>query len=294
MRGWSAARCRVGGGPLEAAGPARGACRVAGVPLGAGGRVSCQSHERCVATVARGRGDMASAMLWLSFVAAMVPEVFGEIKDPTNIRIWSFNLKYVLKWDHVQSTNYRMTYTVNYRSHVGAWKAVKGCENITRTECDFSSADIIFHGEYFLRLRAHQGNWTSAWLCTESFIPSKDNEIGPPSIDIESQRNGLVVYISDLQMESNTSIKKIYKDVMYRITYWKENPSENANEKNSTNRLVVLTLEPWTTYCLKVLAFSSVYNKMGQNSSVVCKRTGVFHRTGPKSSISRAGISGRF
>ncbi|XP_051870320.1 interferon alpha/beta receptor 1a-like isoform X2 [Pristis pectinata] len=216
---------------------------------------------------------MALVMLWVYLLAALICEVFGEIKAPTNIRIQAFNLKYVLKWDDVQNSNYSVSYTVNYR-RVGPWKNVKGCESITRTECDFTSADIIFGGEYFLRLQAHHGNQTTAWLDTGSFIPYKNNEIGPPSVYVESKKQMLIVNIFEMQMENNVSIQTIYKDIQYRTTYWKENSYENGNEKTSSNRLVVLKLEPWTTYCLNVLAFSTGYNKTGQNSSVVCKRTG--------------------
>ncbi|XP_032888451.1 interferon alpha/beta receptor 1a-like [Amblyraja radiata] len=217
---------------------------------------------------------MALVILWVSLTAALVFEVFGEIKIPTHIRIQAFNLKYVLKWDNVKNSNYSVNYTVNYRSKVGAWKKVKGCKRIAHTECDFTSADIIFNGEYILRLRAHQGNQTSAWLCTDSFIPSRNNEIGPPSVQAESKGHLLTVSISELYMENNASIEKMYKDISYRITYWKENSHEIRNEKNSTNRLVVLKLDPWATYCLNVLAFSSMYNKTGQASLVVCEKTG--------------------
>ncbi|XP_078265756.1 interferon alpha/beta receptor 1a-like [Rhinoraja longicauda] len=216
---------------------------------------------------------MALVILWVSLTAALVVEVFGEIKIPRNIQIQAFNLKYLLKWDNAKNSNYSVNYTVNYKSNVGDWKKVKGCESIARTECDFTSADIIFNGEYILRLRAHQGNQTSAWLCTDPFIPYKNNEIGPPSVQVESKGHLLTVNISELHMENNASIETYYKDVKYRITYWKKNSHEIRNEKHSTSRLVVLKLDPWTTYCLDVLAFSFVYNKTGQGSSVVCKKT---------------------
>ncbi|XP_062906531.1 interleukin-10 receptor subunit beta-like isoform X2 [Mobula hypostoma] len=219
------------------------------------------------------KGNMALMMLWLFTVAAVVSTVLGEIKPPTNIRIRAFNMKYVLKWDDAQNSNYSVNYTVNYRS-VSDWRKVKGCENIIRRECDFTSSDIIFSGEYFLRLQARHGNQTTAWLCTGSFIPDKNNEIGPPSIHVESHKESLTIEISEMLMSNNASIQTFYKDIQYRITYWKENSYENTNVKNSTDRLVVLKLEPWTTYCLHVLAFSSVYSRVGLNSSIMCKRTG--------------------
>ncbi|XP_059822014.1 interferon alpha/beta receptor 1-like [Hypanus sabinus] len=207
-------------------------------------------------------------------LTAVISEVLGEIKPPTNIRIQAFNMKYVLKWDDAENSNYTVNYTVNYKSSVSGWRKVKGCENIIRRECDFSSLDIIFSGEYFLRLQARHGNQTTAWLSTDSFIPDKNNVIGPPSVHVESGKQSLTIEISEMLMSNNASIRTFYKDIQYRVTYWKENSYENAHDKNSTERVIVLTLEPWTTYCLHVLAFSSVFSSVGLNSSVVCKRTG--------------------
>ncbi|XP_072903728.1 interferon alpha/beta receptor 1-like [Hemitrygon akajei] len=207
-------------------------------------------------------------------VTAVISEVLGEIKPPTNLRIQAFNMKYVLKWDDAQNSNYTVNYTVNYKSSASGWRKVKGCENIIRRECDFSSLDILFFGEYFLRLQARHGNQTTAWLSTDSFIPDKNNVIGPPSVHVESIKQSLTIEISKMLMSNNASIQTFYKDIQYRVTYWKENSYENAHEINSTNRFIVLKLEPWTTYCLHVLAFSSVFSSVGLNSSVVCKMTG--------------------
>ncbi|XP_072441629.1 interleukin-10 receptor subunit beta-like isoform X1 [Chiloscyllium punctatum] len=213
--------------------------------------------------------------------------VLGEIPIPTNLQIHAYNLKYELKWDDVQRDNYSVSYTVqckriceaqvnhilNINTNVGNWSDVKGCKSINETQCDLTSKNIHFFGSYTFRLRAQQGNQTSAWLKSACFAPYKHNKIGPPSIQVDSNENTLNVYISDLQTENSKSIQKTYKDIKYRIIFWKKYLNKTIHVKNSTRTLVSLELEPWTTYCLRVQIFSSTIGVEGQFSEVVCKMT---------------------
>uniref|UniRef100_UPI00398F28A3 uncharacterized protein n=1 Tax=Pristiophorus japonicus TaxID=55135 RepID=UPI00398F28A3 len=259
--------------------------------------VSCKSHGSCREAACRSRGSergqeearSMAARLWAFLRAALTLQVFGEIEKPTNIQIHAFNLKYLLKWDDVQRSNYSVNYTVQYRSlfhseaqqvnHtmnnaiIGNWKDVKGCKNISRTECDFTSTNILFGGRYILRLQAHRGNQTSTWWQTKSFVPYKQNVIGPPSVHVESKGRWLNVNIFDPQMENNISIQKTYTDIAYNISFWKENSNKTGNMTTRTGKLVSLKLEPWTTYCLQVQLFSSTFNRNGQFSPVVCEKT---------------------
>ncbi|XP_038657572.1 interferon alpha/beta receptor 1a-like isoform X2 [Scyliorhinus canicula] len=198
-------------------------------------------------------------------------QAFGEIQRPTNLQIRAFNLNYVLKWDDVQRSHDSVSYTVQYKSHFGNWKDVKGCETISHTECDFTSTDIIFLGQYMLRVRAQRGNQSSAWADSKSFLPYKHNVIGPPSVNVDSRDNLLNVYIMDPQTENNKSIPEAYKEMKYSIIYWKEY-SREINVTNSTSKLVSLKLEPWTMYCLRVQLFSPTFRVVGQLSHVVCEK----------------------
>ncbi|XP_038657570.1 interferon alpha/beta receptor 1a-like isoform X1 [Scyliorhinus canicula] len=214
-------------------------------------------------------------------------QAFGEIQRPTNLQIRAFNLNYVLKWDDVQRSHDSVSYTVQYKRlfqqaqqvnstvnlniHFGNWKDVKGCETISHTECDFTSTDIIFLGQYMLRVRAQRGNQSSAWADSKSFLPYKHNVIGPPSVNVDSRDNLLNVYIMDPQTENNKSIPEAYKEMKYSIIYWKEY-SREINVTNSTSKLVSLKLEPWTMYCLRVQLFSPTFRVVGQLSHVVCEK----------------------
>ncbi|XP_078088926.1 interferon alpha/beta receptor 1a-like isoform X2 [Mustelus asterias] len=216
---------------------------------------------------------MAAARFWACVTTSLTLQAFGEIQKPTNIRIHAFNLKYLLKWDDVQRNNYSVSYTVQYKSPIGSWRDVKGCESISHTVCDFTSPDIDFMGQYMLHLQARQGNQTSAWLNSTAFIPYKHSKIGPPSINVNPKDNFLHVDILDPQTENNQSIPETYKDIKYRITYWKESSHEIRDVKESSSKLVSLTLEPWTAYCLHVQVFSIAFNINGQLSRVVCEKT---------------------
>ncbi|XP_043557239.1 interferon alpha/beta receptor 1a-like isoform X1 [Chiloscyllium plagiosum] len=230
---------------------------------------------------------VAGARPWAFILTMSTLQVLGEIPIPTNLQIHAYNLKYELKWDDVQRDNYSVSYTVqrkriceaqvnhvmNINTNVGNWADVKGCKSINETQCDLTSKNIHFFGSYTFRLRAQQGNQTSAWLKSACFAPYKHNKIGPPSIQMDSNENTLNVYISDLQTENSKSIQKTYKDIKYRIIFWKKYLNQTIHVKNSTRTLVSLELEPWTTYCLRVQIFSSTIGVEGQFSEVVCHMT---------------------
>ncbi|XP_041066758.1 interleukin-10 receptor subunit beta-like isoform X1 [Carcharodon carcharias] len=224
---------------------------------------------------------------WAFLTAVLTLQAFGEIQMPTNMQIHAFNLKYLLKWDDVQRSNYSVNYTVQYKRlrraeqvnytmnvniYVRNWTDVKGCESISHTECDFTSTDILFFGQYILRLQAQRGNQTSAWLTSSPFIPYKHNKIGPPSIKVDSKGSFLNVYILGPETENHQSIQEVYKDIKYRITYWKKHSHELKNMKNSTGKSISLKLEPWISYCLHVQVVSVIYGIEGQLSRVVCEK----------------------
>ncbi|XP_067897199.1 interleukin-10 receptor subunit beta-like [Heterodontus francisci] len=240
---------------------------------------------------------MAVSMFWIILTAVLVFEVFGKIQRPSNIRIHAFNLKYLLKWDDVQRSNYSVNYTVQWKKHcscdharllsteaqqvnhtmnnvtIGEFRDVEGCESISRTECDFTSPHIFFTGQFFLRLRAQRGSQTSDWLYSKLFVPYKQNEIGPPSVHVTSKEHFLNVDIFDPQMENNASILKTYKDIEYRISFWEKYSNKSRNVTDGIRKVVRLKLKPWTTYCLHVQLFSSTFEREGQFSRIVCEKT---------------------
>lgn len=51
------------------------------------------------------------------------------------------------------------------------WKGLPGCQNVTCTECDFSSAITEYYDTYHVRIRAERREEVSPWSSTFEMIP---------------------------------------------------------------------------------------------------------------------------
>lgn len=89
---------------------------------------------------------------------------------------------------------------------------------------------------YFIHLFLHYVLCIRSLNCTSFPITG---EIGPPTVQAESKGHLLTVSISELYMENNASIEKMYKDISYRITYWKENSHEIRNVCNAKQSFTI-------------------------------------------------------
>lgn len=59
------------------------------------------------------------------------------------------------------------------------WKELPGCQNVTHTECDFSSAITKYYDKHHVRLRAERREEVSPWSSIVEMIPY---DIGMSSI----------------------------------------------------------------------------------------------------------------
>lgn len=51
------------------------------------------------------------------------------------------------------------------------WKELPGCQNVTHTECDFSSAITKYYDTHHVRIRAERGEEVSPWSSTFEMNP---------------------------------------------------------------------------------------------------------------------------
>lgn len=51
------------------------------------------------------------------------------------------------------------------------WKELPGCQNVTRTECDFSSAITKYYDKHHVRIRAERREELSPWSSIFEMIP---------------------------------------------------------------------------------------------------------------------------
>ncbi|XP_006032720.1 interferon alpha/beta receptor 1 isoform X1 [Alligator sinensis] len=197
---------------------------------------------------------------------------------PTNVTVHALNMKFLLNWDNHYNKNVSFNvqylsgfYKQFYEDYSNKWYIVAGCENISHTQCDFSS-NVGASGNYYIRVNATNGYNRSCSSKEIKVDPCVINEIGPPSVKVNSGPSLLRIQIT-CPGEENKSMSECY-EFTYRIQYW-ENSSkpEVENEVAQQPFHTISNLMPSRAYCLKVQAFARAYNKSGQFSNVICTET---------------------
>ncbi|KAM4700088.1 interleukin-10 receptor subunit beta-like isoform 2-T2 [Discoglossus pictus] len=183
---------------------------------------------------------------------------------PKNVRINSYNLKHVLKWDPVivKDDSHLVTYTVEaYRGDF----SLNLCVNIFETHCDFT---IGSYWRVILRVRAEMGTQKSGWVETPKFEPIKNTVIGPvESVKLISKQEQNLLYV---QFEPHV-LSPNYSHFEYNITYWKEGSNEKTLDWTLTTFQPIRNLEAGTVYCVEVTPMTN--SIIGQVSDPVCERT---------------------
>ncbi|XP_067897201.1 interferon gamma receptor 2-like isoform X2 [Heterodontus francisci] len=198
------------------------------------------------------------------------------VSEPKNVTVDSFNVNHVVKWDSDHLQLGPVTYSVQFQGSFErltneSWSEVTNCTLITETECDLLDS-LAFFAKYYLRVRTELGCATSRWVETKPFYPYKDTVIGPPSVTVLSEEGVLHINILDPVRKDGVSLHSNYEDLAYHVFYWEKNDEENIKvyNKSVTTSTVLLDLQPWTIYCLKVQAYSKESVKQGQLSPVFC------------------------
>ncbi|KFP89266.1 Interferon alpha/beta receptor 1, partial [Apaloderma vittatum] len=208
-----------------------------------------------------------------------------KVKDPlcaTNVRVLALNMKFYLHWNnqYKQHVSYNVQYLLGYireldSSYSTKWLNVPGCENITDTQCNFSSL-ITPSGFYYLRVQAKSG-FNKSCLSNEVKVdPLKTNDIGPPGVKVDISGDGLLHIQISPPGGSEREVMRDQYDLSYRILYWKNSSNNEEEIKMKETKQTIGTvsdLTPSTTYCVKVQAFSKAYNKNSSYSEEECIKT---------------------
>lgn len=75
-----------------------------------------------------------------------------------------------LFWGFLLSYRFESSDT-NEKVRETEWKELSGCQNVTRTECDFSSAVTKYYDEHEVRIRAERGKELSPWSSIFEMTP---------------------------------------------------------------------------------------------------------------------------
>ncbi|NWW41804.1 INAR1 protein, partial [Panurus biarmicus] len=156
------------------------------------------------------------------------------------------------------------------------WHSVPSCEDITSTCCNFSSI-ITTTGFYYLRVQAREGHNRSCLSRELKVDPLKTNGIGPPGVRLDLSDTLLHILISPPGGAENEVMRDHY-DLSYRILYWKNSSdkefSQEVKQKEVKQTIATVPeVSPSSLYCVKVQAFSELYNKSSAYSQQECIHT---------------------
>ncbi|KAM5181312.1 interferon gamma receptor 2 isoform 2-T2 [Mantella aurantiaca] len=185
---------------------------------------------------------------------------------PSNVRIDSYNMKHVVRWDPVEVKDEPMPvmYSVEFEMHNEIREL---CTNITETECDFTGKILpFFRGKP--KVRAELGARKSEWVVLPNFQPSKNMTIGPVQSLVLHSRSG------KLTVDFSPPFSPIPSGwtMTYNLYYWKENSEKkNSVDPSSSTTYLLDNLEANVNYCVQV--YASTHYIKGLMSDPVCEIT---------------------
>ncbi|NXF31705.1 INAR1 protein, partial [Nyctibius bracteatus] len=205
----------------------------------------------------------------------------SDLLCATNVSVFALNMKFHLHWNnqYKQHVSYNVQYLTGYLKTFPDqrsvnWLNVPGCENITNTQCNFSSI-ITTSGCYYLRVQA-MSEYNRSCLSDEIEVnPLVTNEIGPPDVKVDISDLLLHIQISP-PGGSESEVMRDYYDWSYRVLYWKNSSNNEEEIKMKEIKQTIGTVSDLTSstlYCLKVQAFSKFYNKSSLFSKEECIKT---------------------
>ncbi|XP_048833726.1 interleukin-10 receptor subunit beta-like [Brienomyrus brachyistius] len=209
------------------------------------------------------QGCFFSVLYSLSVVLAAVPE-------PENVTVMSYNMGAVLEWDYPHNASEGVRYTAEFKSHLLEY--VAACQSQQERKCDFTNNTHYF-GIYTFRVRAELQGSTSSWVNTTEFFLDRQTIIGPPVVSLHSKAGDMEVNLQDPVLKMST-LKDVYTDIIYNLSYWKEGQEETKKQKQTKQKLLLLSeLLPWTRYCVQADIYIPGYSKLSEQSEPVCETT---------------------
>uniref|UniRef100_A0A8C6YSC1 Interferon alpha and beta receptor subunit 1 n=1 Tax=Nothoprocta perdicaria TaxID=30464 RepID=A0A8C6YSC1_NOTPE len=199
----------------------------------------------------------------------------ANLESPQDIEVYIVNTNFTLRWNYSEDGT-PVVFSAQYccsedcQSSEMEWKKLAGCQNVTGTRCDFSSAITEYDIEYYVRLRAETREDKSPWSSYFEMIPSEMAEIGPPEIELQSTNGVIKIKLSP--PEANQAQKMWIDDLSfkYNVVIWEN--SSNLRKQSIFPTDTIRDLAPETTYCLKVQAYRPL-EKEGLFSPVHCIKT---------------------
>ncbi|XP_031411892.1 interferon alpha/beta receptor 1 [Meleagris gallopavo] len=202
-----------------------------------------------------------------------------NLKSPQDIQVYAVNSNFTLRWNYTgDGTN--VTFSAQYQcfdnlqTDQPEWRELSGCQNVSHTECDFSSSITAYYDVHHVRIRAERREDKSPWSSIFEMIPYEIAHIGPPEIALQSINGAIKIKVSP--PEAN-EVRKMWLNPLkftYYVVIWEN--SSNVEEVRIQKILpmdIIDGLAPETTYCLKVQATIFLDSREGLFSPIHCIKT---------------------
>ncbi|KFV57425.1 Interferon alpha/beta receptor 1, partial [Tyto alba] len=197
-----------------------------------------------------------------------------NLKSPEDIQVYVVNSNFTLRWNYTgKDTN--VTFSAEFRwfedseTNKAEWKELPGCQKVTLTECDFSSAITKYYDTHHVRIRTERREEVSPWSSVFEMIPYWIAQIGPPGMELQST-NG-VIKISVFPPEGEIWINPL--NFKYNLVIWENSSNAEFRSQSIFPTDIIDDLVPGTTYCLKVQATILLDFKEGLFSPIHCVKT---------------------
>ncbi|XP_042724230.1 interferon alpha/beta receptor 1 isoform X2 [Lagopus leucura] len=224
-------------------------------------------------------GPLATVLLCLLVV--MSPRCAGQtdLKSPQDIQVYAVNTNFTLRWNYTgDGTNVTFSAQYQYFDDVQTdkpeWRELSGCQNVSHTECDFSSAITAYYDVHHVRIRAERREDKSPWSSIFEMIPYEIAHIGPPEVALQSINGAIKIKVSP--PEAN-QVRKMWLNPLlfkYNVVIWENSSNvEKVRNQKILPMDVIDGLAPETTYCLKVQAIIILDYREGLFSPIHCIKT---------------------
>ncbi|XP_049691004.1 interferon alpha/beta receptor 1 isoform X1 [Accipiter gentilis] len=230
--------------------------------------------------VGAGRGAVAAAALLSSLLVALPLRCAGQtnLKSPQDIQVYVVNTNFTLRWNYTGSDT-NVTFSAEYRwfedfvTNETEWKELPGCQNVTHTECDFSSAITKYYDTHHVRIRAERGEEVSPWSSTFEMNPYLIAHIGPPGVELQSINGVIKIRISPPEANQVRKMWIAHLRFKYNLVIWENSSNAEFRSQSIFPTDTIDDLAPDTTYCLKVQATLPLEFQEGLFSPIHCVKT---------------------
>ncbi|NXP43873.1 INAR1 protein, partial [Heliornis fulica] len=201
-----------------------------------------------------------------------------HLKSPEDLQVYVVNTNFTLRWNYTGSDT-NVTFSAQYRLFGDSarsrteWKELTGCQNVTRTECDFSSAITEYYDSHHVRIRAEKGEEVSPWSSVFEMTPYFIAQIGPPGIELQSINGAIKIKVSPPEANQIRRMWIAHLRFKYNLVIWENSSNAEIRSRNIFPVDTIDDLAPETTYCLKVQATLPLDFLEGLFSRIHCVKT---------------------